>query len=93
MDDKAQILHRGMWQIPYKAVNVLCSDGVRRTVNNLKPPDTFFSIPGQVQAHGKTLSGFIMSVGEDLIFSQYTYGKNGAVLPDLPAKDYPGLRE
>lgn len=93
MSDQAQILHRGPWQQAYKAVNVLCSDGVRRTADRLKEPDTMFSIPCQVQVSGKTVSGFLMVVGSDLVFCQYTYGTNGNVLPNIPSREYPGLRE
>lgn len=85
---QAQILHRGPWQIAYKAINVLCSDGVRRTVTDLKEPDTAFSIPGKVQVRGKTVTGFVMSWENDLIFCQYTYGANGKMLPNIPANKY-----
>jgi len=77
---KTQILTRGPWQVPYKATNVLCEDGVRRTARITREPDTFFSIPATVQARGKTVTGFVTSRGDDLIFIAYAYGKNHAIL-------------
>ncbi len=79
---KGRILHRGPWQIPYKAINVLCVDGVRRTVRLHGEPDTFFSVPGSVQVRGKTVSGFVTSDNGDLKFIAYTYGKNADVLKE-----------
>ena len=83
----AKILHRGPWQIAYKATDVLCSDGVRRTVNLSSEADTFFSIPGSVQVKGKTVSGFIhcynRSDGEgDFEFVANRNAKNYDVLPN-----------
>lgn len=81
-----KILRRGPWQIPYKATNVLCSDGKRRTIRLHSEPDTFFSIPGKTQVKGKTVTGFILSFQnengwQDLKFCAYQYRKNGYLLP------------
>jgi hypothetical protein len=86
--DKGQILRRGRWQVAYKAINVLCSDGVRRTVDHLKEPNTFFSIPGSVQVKGRTVAGYIMSRDDDLIFSAFLYRANGKLLPNIPVSEY-----
>ncbi|SRR5258706_9432429 len=56
---KSKILHWGMWQIPYKALNILCPDGIYRTARITAEADTFFTIPAQVQVRGKTVTGFI----------------------------------
>jgi hypothetical protein len=71
----------------------ICADGVWRKVR-LSPngADTFFSIPGSVQAHGKTISGYVTretmggydtATPEDPAvtkFVAYRYGKNFNVL-------------
>lgn len=85
--DKARILHVGHWQIAVRAVNVLCSDGKRRTVQLSGEPDTFFSIPGHVKVRkdGKsyTIVGFITSDSDgDIKFYPYQYRKNGKILPE-----------
>ncbi len=86
---KGKILYRGMWQIPYKAINVLCSDGKRRNAKITQQPDTFFSIPASVQVRGKTVTGFLMDNSEgELCFCQYTVSKNGGMLPDIPSNQY-----
>lgn len=63
---KAEILHFGEWQIPYKAVNVLCEDGVRRTARTAMQADTYFSLPARVSVRGKTVSGFLSYNEEDI---------------------------
>lgn len=86
---KGEILTRGMWQIAYKATNVLCSDGKRRNVKITGQPDTFFSIPASVQVKGKTVTGFLYTQDDgELIFCQYLPGKNGHLLPDIPIGQY-----
>ena len=52
-------------------------------------PDTFFSIPARVKAHGKTVSGYVTcetlegfsteTLGDPAVwrFIAYSYGKNG----------------
>jgi hypothetical protein len=86
---------RGMWGIAYKATDVLCVDGKRRTVRITAHPDTYFSIPGSVSVKGKTVSGFVTGfensdgVG-DLEFIAYEYRKNGALLPGMPTHDAVG---
>lgn len=80
---KGEILCRGMWQIPYKAINVLCSDGKRRTAKITSEFDTFYSIPASVQVKGKTVAGFIMSKDDgDIVFAAYQYRKNAYLLPE-----------
>ena len=59
--DKPEILYRTSWGIPYKALNVLCPDGVRRTCDITGEADTYFTIPARTQAFGKTVHGFISS--------------------------------
>ena len=89
----AQILHQGVWQLPYKATNVLCVDGVRRTCRTASEADTFFSLPASVQVKGKTITGFIMSKeidGEpDLIFAAYQNRHNGVYLPECASGVHP----
>ena len=77
------ILHRGPWQIPYKATNVLCSDGKRRTVKLHAEADTFFSIPGRVTVRGKTVTGHVWVDNEgEHRFSPDAWRKNATLLPD-----------
>jgi len=58
---KSEIIHYGMWQIPVKATNVLCPDGKYRTIrlHTVGGADTVFTIPGQCQVRGKTVTGFV----------------------------------
>jgi hypothetical protein len=69
-----------------KIVNCLCPDGVRRTVQLTNHPDTWFSIPARVKAHGKTVTGFVAvfecedtKSGQDYRFVPYDYRKNGKI--------------
>lgn len=83
---------RGMWDIAYKATDVLCVDGKRRTVRITAQPDTYFSIPGSVSVKGKTVSGFVCDYtlwnGEsDLEFIAVQTGKNHHLLPGIPSRD------
>jgi hypothetical protein len=60
--------------------DVLCPDGRRRMVR-VGVPDSFFSAPGRVQVKGKTVSGFVTSVGDARADGRYDYqfiptGKN-----------------
>jgi hypothetical protein len=85
-DKRGEILHYGPWQLPYKAINVMCDDGIRRTCKTGQEADTFFSLPASCQAYGKTIAGFIMSYtaedgARDLRFCAYQYCKNGAAIP------------
>lgn len=60
-----------------KVENALCEDGVRRTATVTAEPDTFFSQPARVSAHGKTVSGFIVCESDgDVKFIAYKYRKN-----------------
>lgn len=80
----AKIHYQGPWQIATRATDVLCSDGIRRTVILAVEPDTFFTIPGKVQVKGKTVTGFIVHCGDgnkDIQFHAYQNGKNGHLLP------------
>lgn len=56
---KSKILHFGMWQIPYKATDILCPDGKYRTVRITRDADTFSTLPAQCQVRGFTVTGFI----------------------------------
>jgi hypothetical protein len=95
---KAKTIYRGMYQTAVAVKHALCSDGRRRRVRLTSEPDTYFSIPGSVCVHGKTVSGFIMQATDydatdeahanDTIFSAVLYGKNAALLPNIPAADY-----
>lgn len=78
----------------YRHAAGLCSDGKVRSACRIAPtPDTFFSIPGSVKVGGKTVSGYFSH--EDIqgvttvLFIQYRYGKNGAMLPDLLPSQFP----
>jgi hypothetical protein len=54
-----EIQHQtGGWQLPTKALNVLCADGIRRTAR-LGQNDTFFTIKATVQAYGQTVTGCV----------------------------------
>lgn len=65
----ARIHHRGMWQIAYKATDVLFPDGKRRTVKLSGEADSFFTMPAWVSYRGTTVSGFIMTnSGGDIEF-------------------------
>lgn len=78
-----QVLTYGVWTIPYKAINVLCPDGKRRTCKIIGQPDTYFSQPASVQAYGKTVAGYITGIetddNRDLEFRPYLYRKNHTV--------------
>ncbi len=53
----------------------VCPDGVvRKGVCGI--PDTFFSIPARIKAHGKTVTGFI-TVNDDGTYMFHAGGKNG----------------
>jgi len=83
---QGKILHRGPWQVPYKAIDVLCSDGVCRTARLTREPDTFFSIPGSVKVRGVTVTGFVWTDDDKdgnkvLRFSVDLWRKNAHMLP------------
>lgn len=81
---KSRLLHRGMYQLPYKCTNVLCSDNKQRNARITSPhnPDAW-SLLASVQVKNKTVSGFITydSMKEVHVFHAYTKGKNGQLLP------------
>jgi hypothetical protein len=94
----SQIETRGPWQTPYRAQDVLCADGERRTAYFTAEADTYFSIPARVSVKGKTVTGFVMSrTFEDdngewrdmLYFVAYSYRKNGYLLPERENESYP----
>lgn len=73
----------------------MCSDGVVRAIKRIAPTaDTFFSVPAAMTVRGRTVAGYITiecesgsSVETDddpsvVKFIAYTYGANGALLPD-----------
>lgn len=85
MKEPSKVYRRGPWQQAYKATGVLCADGVRRTVQLTREPDTFFSIPARLTYKGKTVTGFVWqhgleTGGLDLSFSPNADGKNAALL-------------
>lgn len=89
---KPSIVTYGMWQLPYKAVNVLCPDGKRRNCKLASQPDTYYSIRASVSYRGKTVTGYVTSTNDpvyDLFFYPVTYGKNGALFDGNPFRDNP----
>lgn len=81
--DKAKIFYVGHWQIPVKAINVLCGDGVRRTVTLNRLDDGSHGFV-RVYRDGKsfTVRGYIATNSDgDIFFHPYQYRKNGHVLP------------
>jgi len=83
---KSEIIHRGMWNIPVKAKNVLCPDGIYRTCRITAEADTFFTIPAQCQVRGRTVTGFIShdhnAEDDELYF--WGFGRNmAAFFPDF----------
>lgn len=81
---KSKVLHIGMYQLPYKVTNVLCSDGIQRQARVTSPHDPdVWSLLTSVQVKGKTVSGFVTwdAQKEVHIFHAYTHRKNGHLLP------------
>lgn len=56
------------WRHPYKAINVLCEDGKRRTVYLNKAPDTYFSWGGRCKIKGVSTRGWVTSEDGDYTF-------------------------
>lgn len=80
---RGRIWHHGPWQIPYKATDVLCSDGRYRTARTAGQADTFFSLPARVSVRGKTVSGFLHHNSAGVLrFTAYSYRRNGHLLPE-----------
>lgn len=83
----------GGYEVPVKAVGVLCSDGKRRTARITGEADTYFSIPAAVTVKGKTVSGFVTGFThhnapdytDDLEFISIENRKNTALLPGIPS--------
>lgn len=69
-----------------KAVNVLCSDGKRRTVLRLRQRPTGYS--GRVRVGGKTVTGVVYLFGNDLLFCPDQGGVNAGILPHIPLAEY-----
>lgn len=79
--------HVGMWHIVTHYSNVLCSDGIRRRVDRLSEPNTYFSHPGTVKVHGVSVRGYVTDIEtddyqQDYEFHAFTYCKNHAQLPE-----------
>ena len=76
------------WHHPYKAVNVRCFDGKRRTVRLNQQADTFFSWPGRCTINGKTVRGYVTGIETedrpDLEFRLYdsSWARLGIEKPD-----------
>lgn len=64
-DYRGRFVCKGAWNHPYKAVNVLCFDGVRRVVRLNIQPDTYFSWPGRCTIKGKTVRGYVTGIETD----------------------------
>jgi hypothetical protein len=76
----------------------LCSDGKLRTCYNIQEADTFFSIPCNVEVHGKPIKGYITFNTRDgfsthtdddpmqVEFRHYTYSDNWGLLPKWPTR-------
>jgi hypothetical protein len=67
------------------AFRALCPDGIYRRVDRLSEPDTYFSIPGSVKAHGLTVRGYVtggttINGKEGYLFRPYRYRKNFAAV-------------
>ena len=75
------ILYKGPYQLPYKALNVLCADGVRRTAR-LGESESAFTIRAMVQAHGKAITGFIWtrSTDQQICFTPNSNSRNAHLL-------------
>jgi hypothetical protein len=78
-DVVAEAVTVGHFYITTKYSNVLCPDGVRRTVRVTREPDTFFTHPGRVSVKGKTVTGFVTGMDraddrKDMVF--VPQGKN-----------------
>jgi hypothetical protein len=74
----------------YVRARVLCTDGrVRATSRIAETADTFFSVPASVRVKGKAVSGYVTPRDEPFgtvyVFVAHSYGRNGALLPGLPA--------
>lgn len=71
----------------YVAGRALCSDGKVRALKRIAvTADTFFSVPAAVRVNGRTVGGYVTfeddADGERVVlFRAYTYGRNGALLP------------
>ena len=80
----------------YVSAKVLCADGIVRTARNIKEPDTFFSVPCNVEVQGKpikgyftfdTREGFSTETDDDPMvckFRHYTYANHRGLLPEWP---------
>jgi hypothetical protein len=87
---KSKVLYSRMYQFPYAITHCLCSDGKQRyaTVTSLHNPDAW-SILASIKVYdktsgiSKTVSGFVTwdDDKEVHVFHNYTYGKNGHLLP------------
>jgi hypothetical protein len=72
-------------------VDAKCTDNMVRRATVTAEADTYFSTPARVQVRGKSISGFLTTTdhynlpedGNRAVyeFIQYSYGKNGDMLP------------
>lgn len=80
----AQAIYRNDWMMT-RVKRCKCPDGVRRSVAITGQPDTFFSIPATVRAHGKSVRGYVTGIETDgkpdYEFRPYLYCKNHVVFP------------
>lgn len=84
------ITHSYPWGL-YVTARVLCPDGKVRQVNKIaQTADTFFSVPAQVKAKGKSVSGYITtkeldSGGSVVLFHPVDTAKNADyIFPKRP---------
>ena len=88
--ESAEMVRVGPWGIARACRRALCSDGRPRYATITSEPDTFFSIPASVKVCGKRVSGYVTGRegadgSQDYAFVAVTYGKNGSLLPGIPA--------
>lgn len=90
MKTAEMVTNGNMWQHPYKAVDVLCFDGKRRTVRLNLEASTWFCWPGRCTIGKKTVRGYVSShenaLGiSDLIFRLYddSWEKLGMEKPEI----------
>ena len=46
-----------------------CEDGKIRAMKIHNDPDTYFSVMAKTQINGKTITGFVMVIDEELVFT------------------------
>ena len=69
------------WQILRKMSNVLCDDGISRTVTvPISGADSFWTIRGKTQVRGKTVSGYVAYDDDAERFMFHACGRNAEVI-------------